>query len=187
MKKYILLLMIVLLSACSNDNLEQQEQSVNERQEADTEEIESKGNPSPNTPTENTSEEDSENFSQETEQMITYFIEDMYIESSLEDYRNVEDIVSEDFYEKIKTQFSETGSEENTLEVDRTVGKKSIDIYRSTSNRSDEYVYILDLEIINHDTEDISKTQHIGKVEMIEESENLKINHIEELSNKEIN
>lgn len=189
MKKYILLAVILLLAACGNDNLEQQEQALKSNNKIDTAESKPKEKPSPTTPSEETSEDntESEKDTERTEQMIAHFIEDMYIVTSLEDYRYVDEIVSEDFGEKIKKQFSETDSEENNLETDSDVGKKVVDIYKSTSNRSDEYVYILDLEIVNHDTENISKSQHIGKVEMVEESDTLKIDSVEELSNKQIN
>lgn len=189
MKKYILLAVILLLAACGNDNLEQQEQALKSNNEIDTAESKPKEKPSPTTPSEETSEDntESEKDTERIEQMIAHFIEDMYIVTSLEDYRYVDEIVSEDFGEKIKKQFSETDSEENNLETNSDVGKKVVDIYKSTSNRSDEYVYILDLEIVNHDTENISKSQHIGKVEMVEESDALKIDSVEELSNKQIN
>lgn len=189
MKKYILLAMILLLAACGNDNLEQQEQALKSNNEIDTAESKPKEKSSPTTPLEETSEDntESEKDTERIEQMIAHFIEDMYIVTSLEDYRYVDEIVSEDFGDKIKKQFSETDSEENNLETDSDVGKKVVDIYKNTSNRSDEYVYILDLEIVNHDTENISKSQHIGKVEMVEESDTLKIDSVEELSNKQIN
>lgn len=185
MKKYILLAMILLLAACGNDNLEQQEQALKSNNEIDTAESKPKEKPSTTTPSEDNTE--SEKDTERIEQMIAHFIEDMYIVTSLEDYRYVDEIVSEDFGEKIKNQFSETDNEENNLETDSDVGKKVVDIYKNTSNRSDEYVYILDLEIVNHDTENISKSQHIGKVEMVEESDTLKIDSVEELSNKQIN
>lgn len=185
MKKYILLAMILLLAACGNDNLEQQEQALKSNNKIDTAESKPKEKPSPTTPSEDNTE--SEKDTERIEQMIADFIEDMYIVTSLEDYRYVDEIVSEDFGEKIKNQFSETDNEENNLETDSDVGKKVVDIYKNTSNRSDEYVYILDLEIVNHDTENISKSQHIGKVEMVEESDTLKIDSVEELSNKQIN
>lgn len=185
MKKYILLAMILLLAACGNDNLEQQEQALKSNNEIDTAESKPKEKPSHTTPSEDNTE--SEKDTERIEQMIAHFIEDMYIVTSLEDYRYVDEIVSEDFGEKIKNQFSETDNEENNLETDSDVGKKVVDIYKNTSNRSDEYVYILDLEIVNHDTENISKSQHIGKVEMVEESDTLKIDSVEELSNKQIN
>ena len=185
MKKYILLAMILLLAACGNDNLEQQEQALKSNNEIDTAESKPKEKPSHTTPSEDNTE--SEKDTERIEQMIADFIEDMYIVTSLEDYRYVDEIVSEDFGEKIKNQFSETDNEENNLETDSDVGKKVVDIYKNTSNRSDEYVYILDLEIVNHDTENISKSQHIGKVEMVEESDTLKIDSVEELSNKQIN
>lgn len=188
MKKYVLLLLTVfVLSACNNDNLEQQEQAVQDKSESDVEEIETKENASNTSNMDSIDTESNENddVSQDTEQMIGQFIEDMYTENNLEDYRNIDEIVSEEFNQKINEQFSDTVSEEDT--PDTEMATKNVDIYKSISNRNDEYVYILDLEIINHDTKNIAKSQHIGKVKMSEESDTLKINSVEELSNKEIN
>lgn len=53
--------------------------------------------PSPTTPSEDNTE--SEKDTERIEQMIAHFIEDMYIVASLEDYRYVDEIVSEDFGE----------------------------------------------------------------------------------------
>lgn len=184
MKKCLLLLLTVfVLSACSNDNLEQQEQAVQDNNKV--EKVETKENSSNTADTSKEENTSSEDVSQDTEQMVRQFIEDMYMESNPEDYRNVDEIVSEEFKEKMHSQSAETASDEDM--PDTEIGTQNIEIYKSTSNRDDEYIYILDLEIINHDMENVAKSQRIGKVKMIDESDTLKINNVEELSNKEIN
>lgn len=186
MKKHLLLLLAVFaLSACSNDNLEQQEQSVQENNQTTIESANVSESSSNTTDTSSEESTNSEDVSQDTEQMVRQFIEDMYMESNPEDYRNVDEIVSEDFKGKMHSQSAETDSDEDM--PDTEIGTQNIEIYKSTSNRDDEYIYILDLEVINHDIENIAKSQRIGKVKMIEESDTLKINSVEELSNKEIN
>lgn len=186
MKKYLLLLLTVfVLSACSNDNLEQQQQATQENNENDIEEVETKENSSNTTDTSNEESANSKDVSQDTEQMIRQFIEDMYMESNPDDYRNIDEIVSKAFKEKMHSQSAETVSDEDMPDIE--IGTQNVEIYKSTSNRDDEYMYVIDLEIINHEVENIAKSQRIGVIKMVEESDTLKINSVEELSNKEIN
>src|SRR5699024_12313016 len=111
MKKYVLLLLTVfVLSACNNDNLEQQEQSVQDKSESDVEEIETKENASNTSNMDSIDTESNENddVSQDTEQMIGQFIEDMYTENNLEDYRNIDEIVNEEVNKKKKKKYKYT-------------------------------------------------------------------------------
>lgn len=187
-KTLLLSLTIFILSACSNDNLEQQEQATNnEEVTSDDTETEDNNNTQnvESTEIEDTESNDTDNNNvQNTEQMISQFIEDMYTKNSLEDYRNVDEIVSEDFKQMIDEQFSDTLNEDDI--PDTEVRTQNAEIYKSTSNRNDEYIYVLDLEIIDHDTRNISKSQNIGRVAMVEEYDVLKIDDIAELSNTEI-
>lgn len=187
-KTLLLSLTIFILSACSNDNLEQQEQATNNEEVISSDTETENNNNTKNvesTEIEDTESNDNDNDNVEnTEQMISQFIEDMYTKNSLEDYRNVDEIVSEDFKQMIDEQFSDTLNEDDIPDME--VRTQNAEIYQSTSNRNDEYIYVLDLEIIDHDTRNISKSQNIGRVEMVEEYDILKIDNIEELSNTEI-
>lgn len=185
MKRYFfLLLSVLILSACGSDNLEHQEQAVKNNEESSFEEVEIKEESSTVSNDVNEESTDTEKSKQNTEQMIKQFIGDMYTEHSLENYSNLDDIVSEDFKEQIRNQFSDIVNEEDL--PDTEIGTKNVEIFKSTSNRDEDYIYVLDLEVIDHDTENISKSQHIGKIKMIKESNTLRIDDVEELSNKEI-
>lgn len=184
MRKTIgLLLTLSLLTACGNDNLEQQEKATQESLEDTTESVESK--------VEERTDESEESaptneVPYEVEQNISQFIEDMYTKNKLEDFRNLDEVVSDDFKEKITAQFSDTTSNEGGTQ-DTDISLQDVKIYKATSERDNEYMYVIDVEVINHDTKDILKNQHIGIIDMVGESSNLKINNVKEISNKEIN
>lgn len=195
MKKYILLLLTpFIVSACSNDNLEQQEQEVENNdsngvsaEENQSEETESNNtaNSVNNESSNEETEENSNNSDENIERMIQQFVKDMYVESSLNDFRHSDEIISEEFKERIETQLAEIDSEQELPDMENRTDK--VDIYKNTSNRNDEYMYIVELEVINHDMEDIHRSKRIGVISLIEESETLKIDNVEEISNIEIN
>ena len=190
MKRTILLLLtVIFLSACSNDNLELQEQEVNNNSNGvSAEENQSEENSTANSINNESENEETENDNStddSVERMTRQFIKDMYVESSLNDFRNIDEIVSEDFKERIDNQFIGNESENDPSDIENRTDK--VEIYKNTSNRTDEYMYIIELDVINHDMEDIHKSERIGVISMIEESDTLKIDDVEEISNTEIN
>ena len=99
MKRTILLLLtVIFLSACSNDNLELQEQEVNNNSNGvSAEENQSEENSTANSINNESENEETENDNSKddiVDRITCQFIMFIYVESSLNYFRNIDVIVS---------------------------------------------------------------------------------------------
>lgn len=180
-KLFPIFLSLIFLVACAGDNLEQQQiqQDIasDNTSNNDTEDINNTDDSG-----DNQNQEVSTNENTVDMLAIEHFIEDMYVLDNIEDYRNTE-VVSTEFSNRMESQSAEYEQEE-LPDIENSIS--NVDLYESMSSRTDELIYILELEVINHDLENIEKSERVGKVSLTEEDGTFKINNITEMYNKEV-
>lgn len=194
MKKILSIVCIsIFLSACGGgtDNLEQQEMNQEEQStKAETSDTDNSSGDSTNSGDGNTQDEDN-SIDRDRQRMISNFVEDIYINneiSSISDIDNIDEITTEAYsneLDNVLTDFNDEVRESEQGDVDTTIN--SIELYDNMSNQNSELLYVIELEVVDHDTENINLTQIIGEVELQEEDNSIKINDISELSNQAIN
>ena len=175
-KVYLLLLTALILSACSNENSDNETAESNENNGQETDELiveEEDRNTDENSET----NQNDEHFLQ----MLEEFTVDNYAEDSAENFRHTEELLSEDMLELLNSDIE--AAEDNIPDVERTV--EEIELYQSYDN-SNQYMYVLTLRFVDEDSQNIELTERYGEITTTDEDGEQKIDDIQEIGYSEV-
>lgn len=177
MKKILVLsTLIIFIVGCTSNDVENTEEENNTQNDTDTTEEENDTEEREILIEEDTEEENHDNSNEEYfQQMLEEFISDSYTEQSVSNFRNAEDLLSSNMQDLLNNE--QQAAEIDWEQIERSV--EDFEIY--STNENDKYMYLLTLQIVDHDERNIGYTERYGEVVTTEEDNDKKIESMREI------